>query len=273
MAIYMWRERVMPDYPCFTAISSWSVQLVKSWSPTNITIETSTDGLNWSTYTFWTAISLPNVWDKVYFRNTSETDTGFTTDRQNYYRFSQVGIDYSTIAVSWDFGYLLNKNWTTIASTQCFRQLFYNNVNIWEVSIKLPTTLADYCYVWMFQYCTWLVTANMELPATTLTTYWYGSMFEQCSNLTNLIKLPALNLVSSCYSNMYRDCPKIKLSATQTWEYQTAYRIPTTWTGTWTPEDCAKYMFYGTWWSWTWPAAYPWTPSINTTYYTSNTVV
>lgn len=268
MAIYMWRERVMPDYPCFTALaSSASVRFVKNWTPTSVTLETSTDWLNWSTYTFWTAISLPNVWDKVYFRNTSETDTGFSIDWDNRYWVQQLGADIGNIAVSWDFSFLLNKNWTTNVSNYCFNLLFYNNYNIWEVSITLPaTTLASYCYAQMFYDCGWLTTANITLPATTLASNCYYAMFRYCSNLTNLINLPATTLATNCYSSMFRNCSKIKLSTTQTWEYQTPYKIPTTWT--WTDATNAlQYMFSSTWWTFTW------TPSINTTYYTSNTVV
>ena len=47
----MWRE--WPDYLCFTANTAGStVQLWKNWSPTPVTLETSTDWENWSTYTF-----------------------------------------------------------------------------------------------------------------------------------------------------------------------------------------------------------------------------
>jgi hypothetical protein len=65
---------------------------------------------------------------------------------------------------------------------------------------------------------------------------------------------------------MFQSCSKIKLSTTNTWEYQTAYRIPTSWTGT-TGTNSLANMFYRTWWTRTG------TPSANTTYYTSNTVV
>jgi hypothetical protein len=65
---------------------------------------------------------------------------------------------------------------------------------------------------------------------------------------------------------MFNGCSKIKLSTTQTWEYQNEYRIPETWT--WTTATNALYrMFRTTWWT------FAWTPAINTTYYTSNTLV
>jgi hypothetical protein len=52
MAIYMWREYIMPDYLCFTANTAGStVALNKTGSPTAVTLETSTDGANWSSYT------------------------------------------------------------------------------------------------------------------------------------------------------------------------------------------------------------------------------
>lgn len=91
-------------------------------------------------------------------------------------------------------------------------------------------------------------------------------MFSWCSNLVAIPKLPAITLKQYCYQSMFVSCSKLKLSTTQTWEYQKAYRIPTTWTGT-TASSALDSMFNGTGWT------FKSTPSINTTYYTSNTVV
>lgn len=242
-AVYLWDNKVRPTeytWPelCFTANTAWStIQLTKTWRPTSVTLETSTDGENWSTYTIWNTITLSNIWDKVYWRNTSTTDTWFSTDDSNCYKFVMTW----SIAWSGDINYLLNKNSTTTLSSWCFTYLFYN--------------------------CTAL-TSSPTLPATTLANCCYYIMFAECSNLTTLPSLPALSLPAYCCYYMFKNCSKIKLSSTQIWEYQTAYRIPTTWTWTlW--EDSLNYMFYGTWWrrSWTW------TPTINRTYYTSNTLV
>ena len=228
-------EYVAP-YLCFTANEANStVKLQKTWSPTSVTLETSTDGSNWSIHTIWSTITLSNIWDKVYFRNTSETDTGFNIDVDNRYQFVMSG----SIAWSWDTTTLLNKNWTTTASTLCFYRLFYQ--------------------------CSSLTTAP-KLPATTLANSCYYSMFEWCANLVTLTALPATTLVSFCYYRMFYWCSKIKLSTTKTWEYQTPYRIPTTWTWT-TATNSVYYMFAATWWT------LISNPSINTTYYTSNTIV
>lgn len=243
MNVYVWTDSLKNAYiweyvpPLnFTANTAWStVKLTKNWNPTSVTLETSTDGSSWSTYTMWNTITLSNIWDKVYFRNTSETDTGFSTSTSNYYQF----VMSWSIAASWDVTSLLNKNWTTTLSARCFYDLFLD--------------------------CTSLTTTP-KLSATTLAGYCYQNMFRWCTSLTSLPKLPATTLAEYCYQNMFRLCSNIKISLSKTWDYQTEYRIPTTWTGTtWT--NSMSNMFYETWWT------FKWAPTINTTYYTSNTVV
>ena len=223
------------QYLCFTAEQANStVQLTKTWSPTVVTLETSTDWSTWTTYTIWDTITLTNVGDKVYWRNTSETDTWFSLSSGNYYMFVMSG----SIAWSGDANYLLNKNSTTTASAYCYYKLFYNCTSLTTTPSLLATTLGGYCYYQMFRWCT---------------------------ALTTITSLPAINLQNYCYWFMFYGCTLVKLSTTQTWEYQTGYRIPTTWTWT-TATNALSNMFYGTWWTST-------SVTINTTYYTSNTVV
>ena len=154
---------------------------------------------------------------------------------------------------------------TNTVSDRCYNALFFGCTSL-TTAPKLPaTTLALACYRQMFYSCTGL-TESPELPATTLADSCYINMFTSCLNLTTLPKLPAITLPNWCYREMFRYCSNIKLSSTQTWEYQTAYRIPATWTGSeWT--NSLYTMFSDTWWT------FKWTPVINATYYTSNTVV
>ena len=252
-----------PPYLCFTANTAGStVQLTKTWSPTSVTLETSTDGINWTSYyPNWTR-TLSNIWDKVYFRNTSETTTGFSTNTSNYYKFVMTW----SIAASWDTTSLINKNLTdTLSWGYCFLLLFHNCTSLTSAPELPATTITNNCYYSMFNWCTNLTTAP-KLPATTLVQYCYSSMFSDCSNLEILPKLPATTLKNYCYSNMFKWCSKIKLNTTQTWEYQTPYRIPTTWTGA-TATGALGNMFRATWWTFTSD------PTINTTYYTSNTLI
>ena len=226
------------DYLCFTANTAGStVKLNKNRSPTAVTLEISTDWKNRNTHTIWNTITLSTIWDKVYFRNTSWTDTNFSIWFRDYYYFVLTW----DINASWDVGFLLNKNSTKIASWFCFFFLFWN--------------------------CSALRTAP-KIPMTTVNGYCFYSMFQGCSNLVTLPRIYATdyaNTYNVCES-MFNGCWKIKLSETQTGDYQNEYRLPPNWD--WTIGfNTFTTMFSGTWWTFTW------TPNINTTYYTSNTVV
>lgn len=309
-----WGWVIVPSYLCFTANTAQStIQLTKIWSPTTVTLEKSTDWTTWTTYTIWDTITLTNIWDKVYFRNTSETDTGFSTWYSNYYKFVMTG----SISGSWDVNYLLNKYLATRLPNYCYLRLFqwcsslttapslfatkvweetcssmfswcsnlttapslfatklgtncYNGMFRWCSSLTtapdLPATiLAGFCYIDMFNWCSNLVKAP-NLPAKSLTDYCYWYMFSWCVKLTTLPKFSVTTFSQNCCNWMFNWCSKIKLSTTQTWEYQTAYRIPISWTGT-SGYNSLKDMFKNTGWTFTW------TPSINTTYYTSNEVI
>ena len=153
---------------------------------------------------------------------------------------------------------------TTLAN-YCYEQMFLRCTGLTSAPSLPATTLADYCYGNMFADCTGLTTAP-SLPATTLAKWCYFEMFEGCSSLITLPSLPVTTLTDNCYRVMFWWCSKIKLSSTQTWEYQTPYRIPTSWSWTDATNSMTD-MFYNTGWTFTG------TPSINTTYYTSNTVI
>ena len=78
------------------------------------------------------------------------------------------------------------------------------------------TTLASQCYDSMFYGCSSLTTAP-ELPATTLADECYRNMFHLCSSLTTAPELPATTLASQCYDSMFYGCEKlnyIKMLAT-----------------------------------------------------------
>ena len=150
---------------------------------------------------------------------------------------------------------------TTLAK-ECCTYMFQNCESLTKAPALPATTLANHCYRYMFDGCISLTRAP-ALPATTLESYCYMYMFQGCTSLTKVPDLPATTLTASCYRNMFKDCIGIKLSVTQTGDYQTAYRIPTSGTGT-TPAsggNSLKDMFTNT------GGTFTGTPTINTTYY------
>ena len=151
----------------------------------------------------------------------------------------------------------------TMLANQCYQSIFQGCTSLTQAPALPATTLANQCYRNMFDGCTSLTQAP-ALPATTLADYCYYYMFFYCTSLTKAPALPATTLADSCYYSMFNGCTSLKLSTTKTGEYTVAYRIPSSETGT-TATDALTDMFAYT------GGTFTGTPSINTTYYLSNT--
>lgn len=117
-------------------------------------------------------------------------------------------------------------------SSYNFRYLFGGDYCLISAeNLILPaTTLADYCYFYMFQDCTALTKAP-ELPATTLADSCYSNMFNSCTSLTTAPELPATTLASGCYCYMFQNCTSLR----------TAPELPATTLANY----CYGNMFYG----------------------------
>ena len=101
----------------------------------------------------------------------------------------------------------------TVVKDGSFACLFYDYAYIENHPTKplyLPaTTLAKYCYAFMFSSCNESFTRAPELPATTLEEGCYESMFEYCEQLETAPDLPATTLANMCYYGMFEDCSKL----------------------------------------------------------------
>ena len=96
---------------------------------------------------------------------------------------------------------------TELTAENTFFMLFDGNTALADASsLLLPaTTLTSACYGSMFYNCTAL-TAAPKLPATTLASACYDSMFYNCTALTAAPELPATKLADYCYYMMFNDC-------------------------------------------------------------------
>ena len=91
-----------------------------------------------------------------------------------------------------------------------FFSLFKNCTTLVNANeLILPaTTLGTKCYESMFEGCEGLTTAP-ALPATILAFYCYKSMFRNCVKLTTSPELPAAGLTFNCYQNMFEGCSEL----------------------------------------------------------------
>ena len=284
-------DLVPPPYLSFIGNEDFTLKTANATKNWDGIIEYSTDTTTWST---WNGTAISSVGGKLYLRGTGNTViTGssrkkFIFTGTNALKIACEGnienlLDYETVSAGghpamaescYNNMFRNCKLLTTApelpATTLvegCYKYMFGGCASLTTAPVLPATTLAESCYNGMFYDCTSLTTAP-ELPATTLANFCYDSMFYGCTSLTTAPSLPATTLAGYCYNFMFNGCTKIKLSTTQTGEYRTAYRIPTSGTGT-TATNALTDMFTNT------GGTFTGEPRINTTYYlsTSNTVV
>ena len=288
------RERLQaappPAYLTFSSPNSFTLKVndvTKHW---NGTLEYSTDTSTWSTWDGTTTLSSATSGSDnvLYLRGTGNT---VITGNDMLYKWVLTGSDIKCIGNIenlLDYATVQSGNHPTMAD-YCYGAMFFGCTSLAHAPTLPATTLADSCYYIMFQGCTSLtqapalpattlanhcydsmfegctaLTQAPALPATTLADRCYYSMFNGCTSLTQIPSLPAITLAKYCYYQMFSGCSKIKLSKTQTGEYTVAYRIPTTGTGK-TASSALTNMFAST------GGTFKSTPSINITYYLSNT--
>ena len=248
----------------------------KEWDGT---VEYSTDRNTW---TEWDGSEISSSGKKLYLRGSGNTT--FRTKRGAQFVLSaraacsgniQTLLEYSNppaaMADSCYQGMFYNCTNLTAApalpattlTPGCYQNMFYRCTNLVQAPELPATTLANDCYRGMFNGCTSLTVAP-ELPATTLTYNCYQSMFNGCTSLTAAPELPATTLASYCYQSMFNGCTSLKISTTQSSEYPTAWRIPSSGTipskasnwnismlkgtgGTFTSNPNRNTTYYGAW--------------------------
>ena len=262
--LYVWKKY---EYiPCLSFIGNEDFTLktantAKNWDGT---LEYSTDLSTWNT---WDGTEISSAGSNLYLRGTGNTKI---TGDSDSYRFVFTGTGALKIACEGNIENLLDYETVSAGghptmAAYCYNGMFSGCTSLTTAPELPATTLTMSCYSGMFSGCTTLTTAP-ELPATTLAMLCYNNMFYSCTSLTAVPALPATTLADYCYFGMFYSCAKIKLSTTQKGEYQTAYRIPTSGTGI-TATNALQDMFAST------GGTFTGTPSINTTYYSSNIVV
>jgi hypothetical protein len=139
------------------------------------------------------------VGDKVQFRGTATTynSSNFSSNSGELYAYGNV----MSLLYGSDFA---NETAFPNESQYTFCNLFNSMSNLYNhpvLTFALPaTTLADYCYRYMFSDCTGLTTAPM-LPATTLVSGCYNYMFYRCSNLRSVVCLATTNINTNTCRN------------------------------------------------------------------------
>lgn len=167
----------------------------------------------------WTAFSLPANSGTLLIAALSPGDTiSFRRDDEDFYYAQFVSDSNLTFDI---YGNLLSMQYGSAfygktelrnTSKQAFGYTFQDTNVVDAANLKLPAlTLSTGCYQSMFQGCVLLESAP-ELPATTVAQSCYRSMFAHCASLVNAPSvLPAMNLSgkTECYRAMFYDCTSL----------------------------------------------------------------
>ena len=219
-----------PDGPltiyCF---DDWGDAYVKfSNNYQESTIQYSTDGSTWKTYTdetikltkgqcvqfkgVITKYAQSNHFSTFILKNGLFNLYGNLTSLDNYISTFNGGYKYNHMFENtnvYDCS-MFNTGIKSQTGSNVFEYMFSNCVNLIKAPQLPTTTLATYCYSSMFYGCSSLTTIP-DLPATILADHCYSQMFKNCSSLTTIPSnlLPATTLTISCYSSMFYGCSSL----------------------------------------------------------------
>ena len=192
------------------------------------TIQYSTDGSTWKTYTDETIkltkgqyVQFKGVITKYALNTHFSTFIlkgglfnlyGNITSLDNYISTFDGGYKYNHMFKNtnvYDCS-KLNTGIKTIKAGNALSYMFYNCKYLVKVPELPATTLTNNCYEYMFYGCISLTTVPSNLlPATTLGKYCYQYMFKGCSSLITIPKLPATTVRAFCYQNMFQNCTSL----------------------------------------------------------------
>ena len=197
----------------FSSPSSFTLAVNDATKHWDGTLEYSTDTSTWSTWDGTTTLSSATSGSDnvLYLRGTGNTKFGYLDmSTFNYVPWAINGTDVridGNIETLLDYATVEAGNHPTMAD-DCYVSMFQGCTSLTQAPALPAITLSNNCYVSMFQGCTSLTQAP-ALPATTLSNNCYNSMFKGCTSLTQAPALPATTLAIACYDSMFLGCTSL----------------------------------------------------------------
>ena len=192
------------SYLTFVSTGESTISLIKNGNPDPITLEYSTNGSTWTTYTIGGTITISNG-ENLMFRAGKTGNEGFSKGKDNYYQFEISGEVFAKGNIMSLLDRTCRKN---DIPSYAFYSLFRDCKGLTEAPELPATELTESCYAWMFSGCTSL-TETPTLSATELAGSCYYEMFYGCTSLTEAPELPAMELAESCYYAMFSGCKSL----------------------------------------------------------------
>lgn len=170
-------------------------------------IQYSLDKANWVDLPAATATPTIRAGQKVYFKASGLTATS-SAGIGTFSMTAPCNVGGNIMSMSHGDDYV---NATEITQNYQFYLLFANAANIVSAeNLVLPaTTLTSYCYQSLFLKCTSLIKSFSVLPASIVPTWAYGIMFRDCSNLQDAPEILATSIRDYGCKAMFSGCNKL----------------------------------------------------------------
>ena len=178
----------------------------------SVSVQYSLNGGHWTDYND-ESIVLEHAGDKVSFRGNNAAyakHSAYSTSHSFFYCDEDCYLYGNVMSLVNATGFAVESQLT---QPYAFYQLFANKTHILSHDTKellLPaTSLSSQCYDSMFEGCTGLTRAP-ALPAEHVAQYCYQEMFKGCTGLTDVPDLSARYLESYCCKSMFEGCTSLQ---------------------------------------------------------------
>lgn len=216
-------------YITFTSPTSFTLSIIGAVKLWDGIVEYSTDTDQWTEWDGLTTLTsgARNGEYVMYFRGTGNTILTGPNVATNKGAWHFAGSNISISGIAHD---ILDYRGNIQPGASALKQWFGwkspgDTAIVSAENFIIPDPLSSNMCTGMFSRCKGLVTPP-KLTAETMIDHCYESLFYQCEALEELPALPALTLANLCYNTLFSGCTKIKMSTTQTGDYQNEYRIP-----------------------------------------------
>lgn len=195
----------------FTMPNGGTITLSKTGTPTEVTLEYSLDnGITWTTWVETNnarTVTL-TAGQTVHIRNTSATQTGFSTGSSNTYVFSASG----ELWANGDIRSLLCKTPENVSvlGDNCFLSLFYSCANLKSTPLLKGDVIGGSSLMRTFRFCTGLVLVrSFDYTSQTGFAACRG-MFQGCTSLTSFPEIMIGKVGEAGFRETFYGCSNLK---------------------------------------------------------------
>lgn len=194
------------DYLTFRALEDGTFKIIDTTNSFNYSLD---NGATWISLAANTDTPTVTAGSKILWKASNLTIDG-TNGIGNFVSTGSYNVEGNIMSLLYGDYF---RNETTLTEDYQFAGLFYEGKIVNAKKLVLPaTTLSTYCYRSLFNGCYSLVEAPVLLPAVTLKSYCYQNMFAGCTSLRTAPELLATTMATYACTYMFSSCTSLTIA-------------------------------------------------------------